>query len=133
MSAERAKALACAKNNNQLFLEELITFSSIRWEIIQMVGSPPSISDRNSPWVQAYLKDAETVWGVSPAFKREDGSVTMLTDFQQKLGVDVVNMGFGLPTDNMHGPNEKLELPNWYRGIDALIHFFFNLADQNDR
>jgi hypothetical protein len=28
----------------------------------------------------------------------------------------------------MHGPNEKLELPNWYRGINALIHFFFNLA-----
>ena len=133
MSAERAKALACAKNNNQLFLEELITFSSIRWEIIQMVGSPPSISDRNSPWVQAYLKDAETVWGVSPAFKREDGSVTMLTDFQQKLGVDVVNMGIGLPTENMHGPNKKLELPNWNRGIDALIHFYFNLAEQYDR
>lgn len=106
---------------------------SIRWEIIQMVGSPPSISDRNSPWAQAYLKAAETVWGVRPAFKREGGSVPVVTDFQQTLGVDVVNMGFGLPTDNMHGPNEKLELPNWYRGIDALIHFFFNLAEQNDR
>jgi len=106
---------------------------TIRWEIIQMVGSPPSISDRNSPWAQAYLKAAETVWGVRPAFKREGGSVPVVTDFQQTLGVDVVNMGFGLPTDNMHGPNEKLELPNWYRGIDALIHFFFNLAEQNDR
>jgi len=102
---------------------------SIRWEIIQMVGSPPSISDRNSPWAQAYLKAAETVWGVRPAFKREGGSVPVVTDFQQTLGVDVVNMGFGLPTDNMHGPNEKLDLPNWYRGIDALIHFFFNLAE----
>ncbi len=103
---------------------------SIRWEIIQMVGSPPSISDRNSPWTQAYLKAAETVWGVRPAFKREGGSVPVVTDFQQTLGVDVVNMGFGLPTDNMHGPNEKLDLPNWYRGIDALIHFLFNLADE---
>ena len=102
---------------------------SIRWEIIQMVGSPPSISDRNSPWAKAYLKAAETVWGVRPAFKREGGSVPVVTDFQQTLGIDVVNMGFGLPTDNMHGPNEKLDLPNWYRGIDALIHYFFNLAD----
>jgi acetylornithine deacetylase/succinyl-diaminopimelate desuccinylase-like protein len=102
---------------------------SIRWEITKMVSSPPSISDRNSPWAQAYIKAAETVWGVRPAFKREGGSVPVVTDFQQTLGVDVVNMGFGLPTDNMHGPNEKLELPNWYRGIDALVHFFFNLAE----
>jgi acetylornithine deacetylase/succinyl-diaminopimelate desuccinylase-like protein len=102
---------------------------SIRWEIIQLAGSPPSISDRNSPWTQAYLKAAETVWGVRPAFKREGGSVPVVTDFQNTLGVDVVNMGFGLPTDNMHGPNEKLNLPNWYRGIDALIHFLYNLAE----
>jgi acetylornithine deacetylase/succinyl-diaminopimelate desuccinylase-like protein len=106
---------------------------SIRWEIIQMVGSPPSLSDRNSPWTQAYVNAAESVWGVRPAFKREGGSVPVVTDFQQTLGVDVVNIGFGLPTDNMHGPNEKLDLPNWYRGIDALIHFFFNLAEKNDR
>jgi acetylornithine deacetylase/succinyl-diaminopimelate desuccinylase-like protein len=102
---------------------------TIRWEVIKMVGGPPSISDRNSPWTQAYLKAAETVWGVQPAFKREGGSVPVVSDFQQTLGVDVVNIGFGLPTDNMHGPNEKLDLPNWYRGIDALIHFFFNLVE----
>lgn len=103
--------------------------ASIRWEITKMVGSPPSISDRNSPWALAYLKAAETVWGVRPAFKREGGSVPVVTDFQEVLGIDVVNMGFGLPTDNMHGPNEKLDLSNWYRGIDALIHYFFNLAN----
>jgi acetylornithine deacetylase/succinyl-diaminopimelate desuccinylase-like protein len=102
---------------------------TIRWEVTKMVGGAPSISDRNSPWTQAYLKAAETVWGVRPAFKREGGSVPVVTDFQQSLGVDVVNIGFGLPTDNMHGPNEKLDLPNWYRGIDALIHFFFDLVE----
>jgi len=102
---------------------------TVRWELIQMTGGVPSISDRNSPWAQAYLKAAETVWGVRPAFKREGGSVPVVTDFQKTLGVDVVNMGFGLPDDNMHGPNEKLDLPNWRRGINALIHFFFNLAE----
>jgi acetylornithine deacetylase/succinyl-diaminopimelate desuccinylase-like protein len=102
---------------------------TIRWEIIKMAGNPPSISNRNSPWAKAYLKAAEKVWGVRPAFKREGGSVPVVTDFQSTLGVDVVNMGFGLPSDNMHGPNEKLDLPNWYRGIDTLIHFFFNLAE----
>ena len=101
---------------------------SIRWEVINMVGGPPSISDRNSPWAQAYLQAAESAWGVRPAFKREGGSVPVVTDFQQTLGIDVVNMGFGLPNDNVHGPNEKLDLPNWYRGINALIHFFYNLG-----
>ena len=51
-----------------------------------------------------------------------------MTAFQEILGVESVNMGFGLPTDNMHGPNEKLHLPTWYKGIDAVIHFLFNLA-----
>jgi acetylornithine deacetylase/succinyl-diaminopimelate desuccinylase-like protein len=83
-----------------------------RWEIIQPAGNPPSVSDHNSPWTQAYFKAAESVWGVRPSLKREGGSVPVVTDFQQTLGVNVVNIGFGLPTDNMHGPNEKLDLPN---------------------
>jgi acetylornithine deacetylase/succinyl-diaminopimelate desuccinylase-like protein len=39
------------------------------------------------------------------------------------LGVDSVLLGFGLPDDNLHAPNEKLHLPNFYRGIEAYIHF----------
>jgi acetylornithine deacetylase/succinyl-diaminopimelate desuccinylase-like protein len=94
-----------------------------------MAGSPASLSDRNSPGIQAYRQAAESVWGVKPIFKREGGSVPVVTDFQQILGVDSVNIGFGLPSDNMHGPNEKLHLPTWRKGIAALIHFFYNLGD----
>jgi acetylornithine deacetylase/succinyl-diaminopimelate desuccinylase-like protein len=43
------------------------------------------------------------------------------------LGIESVNCGFSLPDDNLHSPNEKLDLPTWYKGIDALIHFFNNL------
>ncbi|RME08391.1 MAG: dipeptidase [Anaerolineae bacterium] len=100
---------------------------TIRWELTAMVGSPPSLSDRHSPWNQAYLKAAEAVWGVRPLFKREGGSVPVVSDFQHILGVESVNIGFGLPNDNMHGPNEKLHLPTWKRGMQALVHFFFNL------
>ncbi len=101
--------------------------ASIRWELVKMVGGPPSISDRDLPWVQAYFKAAEAAWGVRPLFKREGGSVPVVTDFQQILGVSSVNIGFSLPGDNMHGPNEKLHLPTWRKGIEALIHFFLNL------
>ena len=51
----------------------------------------------------------------------------MVVHVQQTLGVDSVNIGFGLPSDNMHSPNEKLHLPTFYKGIQALVHFFFNL------
>ena len=103
--------------------------ATVKWEVIKMASGSASISDRNSRWAQAYLKAAEASWGVKPAFKREGGSVPVVIAFQEILGVESVNMGFGLPTDNMHGPNEKLHLPTWYKGIDALIHFIFNLAE----
>ena len=45
------------------------------------------------------------------------------------LGVDSVLTGFGLPDDNLHAPNEKIHLPTFYKGINALIHFFLNLAE----
>ncbi len=100
---------------------------SIQWEITRFSGALPSMSDRNSPWIQAFAKAAETVWGVRPVYKREGGSVPVVADFQTILGVESINTGFGLPTDNVHGPNEKLHLPTWHNGIAALIHFFFNL------
>ncbi len=103
--------------------------STVKWEVITMASGPAAISDRNSRWAQAYLKAAQTSWGVVPVFKREGGSVPVVTTFHEILGIESVNIGFGLPTDNLHGPNEKLHLPTWYKGIDALIHFFFNLAN----
>jgi acetylornithine deacetylase/succinyl-diaminopimelate desuccinylase-like protein len=101
---------------------------TVRWKLELLSGAPASISNRNSRWVRAYLEAAEQVWGVKPLFKREGGSVPVVNDFQEILGVESVNVGFALSEDNMHGPNEKLHLPTWHKGIDALIHFFFNLA-----
>ncbi|MGD2156371.1 MAG: dipeptidase [Anaerolineales bacterium] len=106
---------------------ETHTPATIQWEIIKIVGSPATISDRNSNWVQAYVKAAEDVWKTKPLFKREGGSVPVVVHFQEDLNIDSVNIGFALPSDNMHGPNEKLHLPTWYKGIEALIHFFYNV------
>jgi acetylornithine deacetylase/succinyl-diaminopimelate desuccinylase-like protein len=102
---------------------------SVRCNVEYIAGGYPSISNRNSPWIQTYFQAAESVWGVKPVFKREGGSVPVVSDFKSILGVESVNIGFGLPSDNMHGPNEKLHLPTWYRGIDTLINFFIRLAE----
>ncbi|MBN1669042.1 MAG: dipeptidase [Anaerolineales bacterium] len=100
---------------------------TVTWELEQMTSGPATLSDRHSEWIQAYLPAAEAAWGVTPVFKREGGSVPVVMDFQEILGVESVNIGFGLPTDNLHGPNEKLEIDNWYKGIEALIHYLYQL------
>ncbi len=100
---------------------------TVTWELTQMSKDFPSLSDRKSKWIEAYVKAAEAAWGKRPIFKREGGSVPVVVHVQQSLGVDSVNIGFGLPSDNMHGPNEKIHLPTFYKGIEALVHFFFNL------
>lgn len=75
-------------------------------------------------------KAMEAVWDKSPFFRREGGSVPVVTQFQDILGLNTVNCGFSLPDDNLHSPNEKFHLPNFYKGIDTYIHFFFNLAEK---
>lgn len=100
---------------------------TVTWDLIQMSKDFPSLSDRKSKWIEAYAQASESTWGKRPIFKREGGSVPVVVHIQQTLGVDSVNIGFGLPSDNMHGPNEKIHLPTFYKGIEALVHFFFNL------
>ncbi len=101
---------------------------TIRWSLATMHGGPASISDRSSIYIQALSQALQEVWHKPPVFKREGGSVPVVLDFQKILGVETVNTGFSMLDDNMHSPNEKLHLPSWYRGIDAFIHFYFNLA-----
>ncbi len=93
-----------------------------------MHGGHPSISKRDTAGVQALSRAMETVWGKRPLFKREGGSIPVVADMQQILGIESVLTGFALPDDHIHAPNEKQHLPTWYRGIEALIHFFYNLA-----
>jgi acetylornithine deacetylase/succinyl-diaminopimelate desuccinylase-like protein len=101
----------------------------ISWELKTLAGNPASISDRDNPGVQAMTKALESVWGQRPYFKREGGSIPVVGEMQRLLGIESVICGFGLPDDNVHAPNEKQNLPTWYRGIDAYIHFFMNLKN----
>jgi acetylornithine deacetylase/succinyl-diaminopimelate desuccinylase-like protein len=114
----------------RLYLEENVP-GTVDWELVKMSADFPSISDRSSPWIQAYVKAARETWGKRPIFKREGGSVPVVVHIQQFLNVDAVNIGFGLPSDNMHSPNEKMHLPTFYNGIQALVRFFFHL-DNDD-
>jgi acetylornithine deacetylase/succinyl-diaminopimelate desuccinylase-like protein len=102
---------------------------TIRFEVKNLVGSPASISDRDSVGVRAMQDAMQQVWGEKPLFRREGGSVPVVVLFKEILGIESVNCGFSLPDDNAHSPNEKLHLPTWNHGIDTIIHFIFNLAN----
>jgi len=78
--------------------------------------------------MKAMDKAMQVVWGVKPLFKREGGSIPIVALLQDNIGAESILCGFGLPDDNVHAPNERLHLPTWYKGIDALIHFFYNLG-----
>lgn len=102
--------------------------NTMRWEISEFSNSPASVSDRNSPYVQAMSKALEEIWGKPTVFKREGGSVPVVSKIQKLLKVDAVNTGFSTPGDNMHGPDEKTHLLTWHRGTKALALFYLMLG-----
>jgi acetylornithine deacetylase/succinyl-diaminopimelate desuccinylase-like protein len=59
---------------------------------------------------------------------RSGGSIPVVGLFQRELGIPSVLMGFGLPDDNLHAPNEKFHLPNLYLGVEAVTRFLAGLS-----
>lgn len=102
--------------------------STVTYTVKKLSGGDPSISDINTPECRALALSLEEVWGTKPTYKREGGSVPVVADMQQILGFDSVLTGFGLPDDNIHSPNENLHLPTWFKGMEAIVRFFYNAS-----
>jgi acetylornithine deacetylase/succinyl-diaminopimelate desuccinylase-like protein len=103
--------------------------ATVRWETTRSEGFPASLTDRDTAGVRALARAMEAVWGKAPLFCRSGGSIAAVGQIQEILGLDSVLTGFALPDAQMHGPNEKLHLPTWERGIEALVRFFYLLAE----
>ncbi|MDA1330157.1 MAG: dipeptidase [Chloroflexi bacterium] len=101
---------------------------SMDWSVKMLSSDVASISARESKEIQAMSAALQEVFDAPVLFKREGGTIPVVGYMQDKLGVESVLTGFGLPEDRMHSPNERLHLPTWEKGIDALIHFIFNLG-----
>ncbi len=97
---------------------------TVTWEVKSLVSGPAALVKRDTPAMRAAAAALEATFGVKPVFRLEGGSVPIVSMVQTKLGVDSILLGFGLPDDNLHSPNEKQHLPNYYRGIEAFIRFF---------
>jgi acetylornithine deacetylase/succinyl-diaminopimelate desuccinylase-like protein len=96
----------------------------IQVEIRQLSGAPPMLIRTDNPYVQASKQAMKEVFGRDTVFIRSGGSIPVVADFDKHLHIPSVMMGFGLPDDNLHAPNEKFHIPNFYRGIESIIRFF---------
>ncbi len=102
---------------------------TIRWEILDFSGFPATLTELDKPGVQELMDAYRTVWGVEPAYYPSGGSIGAVGQILEILGAHSLLTGFSLPGDHIHGPNEKLHLPTWEKGISALVHFLYNLAE----
>lgn len=85
-------------------------------------GDPIVISTDNR-YIHAATEALRYVFGRETVFIRSGGSIPIVADFEQHLKIPTVMMGFGLPDDNIHGPNEKFHLADFYRGIESIVLF----------
>jgi len=97
-------------------------------EVRQLSAGDPVLVDPAVAPIRTASGVAQEVWGAAPVYAREGGSIPVVAKFDQVLKVPTVMFGFGLPDDNLHAPNEKFHIPNFYKGIDTVITFLERLT-----
>ena len=86
-------------------------------------GGEAYMTPIDSEGYKAAAKAIETTFGKTPIPVRGGGSIPICSLFEKELGLKIVFMGFGLDSDNLHSPNEKYDLVNYYKGIETIPYF----------
>jgi acetylornithine deacetylase/succinyl-diaminopimelate desuccinylase-like protein len=97
-------------------------------ELLTSHGAKGVVVPLDSPFVAAAQRAIEHGFGKAPVFIREGGSIPIVTNFREQLGVDTLLLGWGLDDDNTHSPNEKFCLADFHRGIKASAHLWDELG-----
>jgi acetylornithine deacetylase/succinyl-diaminopimelate desuccinylase-like protein len=113
-----AKAFALYKG----YVEQIAP-AGVDVEVRLIHSGDPCLIPVDNPYVRAATQALKEVWGKETVFIRSGGSIPIVGDFDRHLGLPSVMMGFGLPDDNLHAPNEKFHLKNFELGIESLIRF----------
>lgn len=95
-------------------------------------GGEPYMTPIDSPAYRAAAKAIETTFGKVPIPVRGGGSIPICSLFEKELGIKIVFMGFGLDSDNLHSPNEKFDIFNFYKGIETIPYFHRYFAEQRE-
>ena len=92
-------------------------------EVRLIHSGDPVVINTDNPFVAAATEAMRQVFGKETVFVRGGGSIPIVGDFERNLGIPTLLMGFGLPDDNLHAPNEKFHLANFYAGIESIVRF----------
>jgi acetylornithine deacetylase/succinyl-diaminopimelate desuccinylase-like protein len=105
-----------------------ITPKTVELKVTRMHGGKPWMTSYDNPFVQAAGRAIEKGFGKTPVFTREGGSIPVVSTFQEELGLPSVLFGVGLPDENAHAPNEKLDVSNFHNGIIASAILYQEIA-----
>lgn len=102
--------------------------ASVKVKVTVHHGGMPYVTPTDSTAYKAAYNAIEEAFGKAPLPTRGGGSIPIVALFEQELEVKTVLMGFGLDSDNLHSPNEKYDLFNFYKGIETIPLFFKHYA-----
>ncbi len=85
---------------------------------------PACVVNTDNKFARASVEAMHEIFGKDTVYIRSGGSIPIVTQFEEDLKIPSIMMGMGLPDDNLHAPNEKFHIPNFYRGIESIIRFF---------
>ncbi|MDW5266780.1 MULTISPECIES: dipeptidase [Acidobacteriaceae] len=107
---------------------ESICPKGIELEVRLIHAGDAIVVSTDNEYVHAATEAMHEVFGKETVFVRGGGSIPIVGDFERELKIPTVMMGFGLPDDNLHAPNEKFHLANFHRGIESIVRFFARLG-----
>ena len=104
--------------------------NNVTVNVFEHHGGEPYSTPINSHEYQSAAKAIKTTFGKEPIPVRGGGSIPICSLFEQELGLKIVFMGFGLDSDNLHSPNEKYDIVNFYKGIETIPYFHQFFAEK---
>jgi acetylornithine deacetylase/succinyl-diaminopimelate desuccinylase-like protein len=102
--------------------------SSVKVEVAKMHGGKPWVASLDHPALVTAANAIEKGFGKRPVFQREGGSIPIVSSFTELLDAPCLLMGIGLPDENAHAPNERLDLGNFFGGIRSSAYFMEEYA-----
>jgi len=101
-----------------------LTPPGVKARVVKIHDAVPLLIDPNNPYIAKAAKVFSQVFGRKTVFVRSGGSIPVVALFVDALQVPAILMGFGLPDDNLHAPNEKFSISNFFRGVETVARFF---------
>ena len=128
-AAAKVSARLAPKQDPARILELMRSFATanapegIKVEVRLIHSAPATLAATSHPVIRTASQALRETWGRETVLIRSGGSIPVVGDFQQHLGIPTVLMGYGLPDDALHAPNEKFSLRNFHMGIASTARF----------